>query len=233
MVRVSLSKRVAVDGRIALNTGHSPTCRTGQRVAPCPDENCRSGIKVLVRPFPSNVVRIDCPRCDRAGSYRRDGLVARFGAAIGGNGVEESVTLARSRPSSCVCASRGRRGRGSPERASPRSMVRGWANRPSARMRPSRAPRQGRARWGPLAGGLAAAAGDGDDIADDRPAVGNRPDEAVAVDRVARAALHAARAAASAAVGQRRNRPGVRYACAAVKAGLAVASRSRAHPTRT
>jgi hypothetical protein len=83
---------------------------------------------------------------------------------------------------------------------------------------------------GPLARGLAAAAGDGDDIADDRPAVGNR---AVAVDRVASAALHAARAAASAGVGQRRNRPGVRYARAAVKAGLAVTGRSRvSHPTR-
>ena len=30
--------------------------------------------------FPLNVVRIDCPRCERAGSYRRDGLLARFGA---------------------------------------------------------------------------------------------------------------------------------------------------------
>ncbi len=30
--------------------------------------------------FPLPVVRIDCPRCNRAGSYRRDGLVARFGA---------------------------------------------------------------------------------------------------------------------------------------------------------
>ena len=30
--------------------------------------------------FPLAVVRIDCPRCDRAGSYRRDGLIARFGA---------------------------------------------------------------------------------------------------------------------------------------------------------
>ena len=30
--------------------------------------------------FPLNVVRIDCPRCDRAGSYRLDGLLARFGA---------------------------------------------------------------------------------------------------------------------------------------------------------
>jgi hypothetical protein len=27
-----------------------------------------------------NVVRIDCPRSNRAGSYRRDGLMARFGA---------------------------------------------------------------------------------------------------------------------------------------------------------
>ena len=32
--------------------------------------------------FPSNVVRIGCERCGRAGSYRRDGLVARFGADI-------------------------------------------------------------------------------------------------------------------------------------------------------
>ena len=30
--------------------------------------------------FPLPVVRIDCPRCDRAGSYSRDGLLARFGA---------------------------------------------------------------------------------------------------------------------------------------------------------
>ncbi len=29
--------------------------------------------------FPLDVVRIDCPRCDRAGSYRRNGLLARFG----------------------------------------------------------------------------------------------------------------------------------------------------------
>jgi hypothetical protein len=29
--------------------------------------------------FPLNVVRIDCERCGRAGSYRRDGLMARFG----------------------------------------------------------------------------------------------------------------------------------------------------------
>jgi hypothetical protein len=32
--------------------------------------------------FPSDIVRIDCERCGRAGSYRRDGLVARFGADI-------------------------------------------------------------------------------------------------------------------------------------------------------
>jgi len=32
--------------------------------------------------FPLDVVRIDCQRCGRAGSYRRDGLVARFGADI-------------------------------------------------------------------------------------------------------------------------------------------------------
>ncbi len=30
----------------------------------------------------ADLVRIDCPRCDRAGSYRRDGLMARFGADI-------------------------------------------------------------------------------------------------------------------------------------------------------
>jgi hypothetical protein len=29
--------------------------------------------------FPLKVVRIDCARCERAGSYRLDGLVARFG----------------------------------------------------------------------------------------------------------------------------------------------------------
>jgi hypothetical protein len=27
-----------------------------------------------------DVVRIECPRCDRAGSYRKEGLLARFGA---------------------------------------------------------------------------------------------------------------------------------------------------------
>jgi len=32
--------------------------------------------------FPLDVGRIECPRCDRAGSYRRDGLMARFGADI-------------------------------------------------------------------------------------------------------------------------------------------------------
>jgi hypothetical protein len=32
--------------------------------------------------FPLDVVRIECPRCNRAGSYRRDGLVARFGVDI-------------------------------------------------------------------------------------------------------------------------------------------------------
>jgi hypothetical protein len=30
--------------------------------------------------FPLPVVRIDCPRCERAGSYRLNGLLARFGA---------------------------------------------------------------------------------------------------------------------------------------------------------
>jgi hypothetical protein len=29
--------------------------------------------------FPLDVVRIECPRCGRAGSYRLDGLMARFG----------------------------------------------------------------------------------------------------------------------------------------------------------
>jgi hypothetical protein len=32
--------------------------------------------------FSLDVVRIECPRCGRAGSYRLDGLVARFGADI-------------------------------------------------------------------------------------------------------------------------------------------------------
>jgi hypothetical protein len=32
--------------------------------------------------FPLDVVRIECERCNRAGSYRRDGLVERFGADI-------------------------------------------------------------------------------------------------------------------------------------------------------
>ncbi len=32
--------------------------------------------------FPLDVVRIDCERCGRAGSYRREGLKARFGADI-------------------------------------------------------------------------------------------------------------------------------------------------------
>jgi len=30
----------------------------------------------------ADVIRIACERCGRAGSYRRDGLVARFGADI-------------------------------------------------------------------------------------------------------------------------------------------------------
>jgi hypothetical protein len=29
--------------------------------------------------FPLDVIRIECPRCDRAGSYRKEGLLARFG----------------------------------------------------------------------------------------------------------------------------------------------------------
>jgi hypothetical protein len=33
-----------------------------------------------LREFPLAVVRIDCPRCEQAGSYRRDGLMARLGA---------------------------------------------------------------------------------------------------------------------------------------------------------
>ena len=32
--------------------------------------------------FPFDVVRIDCERCGRAGSYRWDGLMARFGTDI-------------------------------------------------------------------------------------------------------------------------------------------------------
>ncbi len=32
--------------------------------------------------FPVDVVRIECERCGRAGSYRRDGLMARFGPNI-------------------------------------------------------------------------------------------------------------------------------------------------------
>jgi hypothetical protein len=30
--------------------------------------------------FPSDVVRIECERCGRAGRYRIDGLIERFGA---------------------------------------------------------------------------------------------------------------------------------------------------------
>jgi hypothetical protein len=36
--------------------------------------------RLLLGEFPLPVVRIDCPRCERAGSYRLDGLKARFGA---------------------------------------------------------------------------------------------------------------------------------------------------------
>jgi hypothetical protein len=32
--------------------------------------------------FPFDVVRIECERCGRASRYRRDGLMARFGADI-------------------------------------------------------------------------------------------------------------------------------------------------------
>jgi hypothetical protein len=35
-----------------------------------------------LREFPLDVVRINCERCGRAGSYRRDGLMVRFGADI-------------------------------------------------------------------------------------------------------------------------------------------------------
>jgi hypothetical protein len=34
----------------------------------------------LLADFSLPVVRIDCQRCGRAGSYRLDGLIARFGA---------------------------------------------------------------------------------------------------------------------------------------------------------
>ena len=36
----------------------------------------------LLGEFPHAVVRVDCERCGRAGSYRKEGLVARFGADI-------------------------------------------------------------------------------------------------------------------------------------------------------
>ncbi len=39
----------------------------------------RNGSLALAE-YPSPVVRIECERCGRAGSYRLDGLVARFGA---------------------------------------------------------------------------------------------------------------------------------------------------------
>jgi len=32
--------------------------------------------------FPLGIVRVECERCGRAGSYRRDGLMARFGPDI-------------------------------------------------------------------------------------------------------------------------------------------------------
>jgi hypothetical protein len=35
---------------------------------------------VSLAEFPLDVVRIDCQRCGRAGSYRREGLIERFGA---------------------------------------------------------------------------------------------------------------------------------------------------------
>jgi len=41
----------------------------------------RSGSRSLGE-FPLDVVRIDCERCGRAERYRKDGLVARFGADI-------------------------------------------------------------------------------------------------------------------------------------------------------
>jgi len=41
----------------------------------------RVGSHSLVE-FPLDVVRIECERCGRAGSYRRDGLMARFGPDI-------------------------------------------------------------------------------------------------------------------------------------------------------
>jgi hypothetical protein len=33
--------------------------------------------------FPRDVVRIECEHCGRAGSYHRDGLMARFGPTSG------------------------------------------------------------------------------------------------------------------------------------------------------
>jgi hypothetical protein len=38
---------------------------------------------VLLREFPTKIVRIACLRCDRAGQYRLAGLVERFGPAAG------------------------------------------------------------------------------------------------------------------------------------------------------
>jgi hypothetical protein len=41
-----------------------------------------SGV-ALLRDHPGEVVRILCDHCDRAGRYRREALIARFGPAAG------------------------------------------------------------------------------------------------------------------------------------------------------
>jgi hypothetical protein len=35
-----------------------------------------------LREFPLDVVRVECPQCHRTGSYRLDGLIARFGPDV-------------------------------------------------------------------------------------------------------------------------------------------------------
>lgn len=38
---------------------------------------------VLLRDHPGELVELECPRCGRAGRYRRAGLMQRFGPAAG------------------------------------------------------------------------------------------------------------------------------------------------------
>jgi hypothetical protein len=59
-----------------------------ERALPKLAEGQKPGLRARVRrigshslgEFPLPMVRIDCPRCERAGSYRLDGLLVRFGA---------------------------------------------------------------------------------------------------------------------------------------------------------